>query len=160
MASGVCLGIVVLTGALPAGATGAVAQTATDAVYASIAAALFERYVEGAIGATVRNAARARPEAEAVLIEETPRLRAFLGKHQVAFTAAMLPGLAQQVPAGDAEALAARLKAVPLVLDAVSGQRLIEADAEFRRNGQAVLRAMTVELDLVVARVLADRMQP
>jgi hypothetical protein len=136
------------------------AQTTADVAYDEVAAWLFQRYGDGVLGVVRRKVVDEKPAAEAVLAAELPRLKEFLAKHRDAFMAVMAPALREHVPEAEIAALAARVRIVPLALDAGMGRRLLAVDADFQRNGQTLLRTMAYELDIVVEQMLATKLKP
>jgi hypothetical protein len=130
-------------------------QTQTDATYRAVAHWLFDLYLQRSIELTIFNATRAQPAAQDVLVPRLPAMRAILARHREPFAAAIDRPLRTHVSVDAASQLAKRIASPTPVLDDAMRERLTAVDAEFRRDSQSVIRAITADLGTMVADTLA-----
>jgi hypothetical protein len=131
------------------------AQTSEPA-YARVADWLFDLYVGQSIQLTLFNASKSRPGADGLLAPHIPAMTRFMERHRATFIAAMQPPLHEHLPAPEIDALA-KLTATPkFELDDATRTRLTNVDEQFRRDAQAVIRAMTIDIGLIINDTLAQ----
>jgi hypothetical protein len=140
---------------LPASRAHAQAAAAADAAYAAISAWLFDLYLQRSAQLTIANAARSLPGAVDVLQPRVPAMLAVLARHRDGFDVAMQRALRAQMPAATALALQRNLAVTPVPLDAATRGSLLAVDAEFRREAQVVIGAITGDLASMVADTLS-----
>ncbi len=155
----VALAVVLAFHAMPVlcstGARAQVEAPAVSAAYDTVGRWLFELYLNQSIRLTVANMAQARPDATAVLAPQMPAIAKVLDRHREDFTRAMRDPLRAHFGPGEVTAFAVRLAKPPLDLDEATRTRLIAVDADFRRDGQKAIRAITYDLGTIVAEALA-----
>ena len=145
-------------GVVPMAGTVARAQTEAPVVttaYETTARWLFDLYLNQSIRLTVANSAQKRPDAPAILTPQLAAIARVLERHRADFAAAMGAPLRGQFSAPEIAAFSARLSKPPVDLDEPTRQKLIAVDADFRRDHQRIIRAMTFDLGSIVAEALA-----
>ncbi len=133
---------------------------AQDLAYAHVANWLFELYLNRSIQLSVFNANQIRPGAQTLLAPQIPAMAKVLERHRERFVAALLPPLQMHVPAQEIAKLQSTTQSEPVQLDDTARTRLIEVDGEFRREQQAVIRALTADLNVVIGEALAQPRSP
>lgn len=141
--------------AAPWHATAQAETAAASAAYDGVARWLFDLYLSQSIRLTVATVSQARPEASAVIGPQVPAITKVLDRHRQEFVSAMQQPLRAHFNATEAAALAERVTKQPLDLDQATLQRLVQVDADFRRDGQKTIRALTFDLGSIVAEALS-----
>jgi hypothetical protein len=155
MVCGLALGAVAAPGLAPQRARAQTESPAVSAAYDTVGRWLFDLYLSQSIRLTVANVTQTRPDAQAVLGPQMPAIAKVLDRHREDFERAMQPQLRAHFTPADVTAFAARLAKPPLDLDTATRSRLIAVDADFRRDGQKAIRALTFDLGTIVADALA-----
>lgn len=133
------------------------AAMAATAAHRSLAEALFDLYAAQSVRLSITNAARQRPPGTAeTLAPHVPAILRQLARHREPFADAMARALAVHVPEPDAGRIRDAVTSTPPTLDDRQRQMLLEADAEFRREAQAVIGAITADIALMIATTLAE----
>lgn len=130
---------------------------AAESGSAALGGWLFEHYITQQIEiAAQRIGARDGAKAQDILKSRAVMARA-LERHRGAFEATIAPAIASNFGDRDIDGLLATLQAISADREAklsdVQRQGLGAMDAEFRRNGQAVIRAVAVDLETLVVEV-------
>jgi hypothetical protein len=134
------------------------AQTAASSAYQTAGEWLFELYAGQSVRLSVANALRQRPPGtEQVLTATLPVMVKALERHRAAFVAAMIGPLQSHFDASSIGPLLAAAKTSPPILDEEQRRRLFEVDADFRRDQQAVIGAMTLDIGLMIAATLSEK---
>ncbi len=127
----------------------------TAAAYDAIGRWLFDLYLNQSIRLTVANVAQARPDAPVVLGPQMPAIAKVLDRHRDDFIRAMRDPLRAHFNHSDAATFATRLAKPPIDIDDTTRARLVAVDADFRRDGQKAIRAITFDLGIIVTDALA-----
>jgi hypothetical protein len=134
------------------------ASASLASTHQDLAATLFELYAAQSVRLSISNAARQRPPGtDAVLAPHAPAMLRALDRHRTAFLSAMNRALAAHVPDAQMPILKTALQTSPPALDAEQRRLLFEVDAEFRREAQPVIGAMTTDIALMIATTLAEQ---
>jgi hypothetical protein len=128
------------------------AFASTEAI--QVADALFDLYLDRSIQLSVFNARRARADADQILAPRLPAMRTVLGRHRAAFTQSMRQAMEAQMSPAVVRALAQRLPIDPGSLDEATRAELVAVDTVFRRESQAVIRAITADLGAMIEETL------
>jgi hypothetical protein len=134
------------------------AHAAVGPAHQDVASALFELYAAQSVRLSITNAIRQRPPGtDAVLAPQAPAMLRALERHRAAFLVPMSRAVAAHVPGTLLPSLTAALQTSPPTLDDQHRRLLFDVDAEFRREAQAVIGAMTTDIALMIAATLAEQ---
>jgi hypothetical protein len=132
--------------------------SAVQPAYRQAATWLFDLYAGQSVRLSIANAIRNRPPGtEQVLAPQLPIMVTALARHRDAFIMAMARPLQAQFNTAEIASLLQQATSEPLALDDVTRQKLVEVDADFRRESQTVIRAMTTDIGLMIATSLSEQ---